>query len=342
MPQTSFFRPARAVTAFALTGLLTLTACEADLPQQGDGDGAGSSDGEGFDELAAPDPRGSQLSHDDMREVLDEHYSGAGVTDTDDYYASLRDIETELQKLAVDPTDCKQYVVQSASPVPEGALIAHADTNGADEDSEEGTEGENTGEEDAEDDTDPEASASAGGFSRTTVTLPFGQEDDGDDEAGSGEGGDAGADDDGEDAEDGSDEEEAVEVDLPSERQATVYTFQDWRAADAYFSGEESGLDNCGSYTVTRGGIGEDDDPELETSTSVDTVEVTSDADSALGIYRETETEGSTDQSVAVMLRDSSNIVVLTAPAGGELDEEEAEIAVEELEDEAFAVLSDL
>lgn len=344
MPQNLLHRPARAVTALALTGLLTLTACEADLPQQGDAGGAGGFEGEGFDELTAPDPRGSQLSHDDMREVLEEHYSAAGVTDTDDYYASLRDIETELQKLAVDPTDCKQYVVQSASPVPEGALIAHADTSDSGGDSEESPEEEESPEDgDTGDDTDPEASASAGGFSRTTVMLPFGEQSDGDDEAGNGGGGDTDADDDDEnDGEDDSDEDEPVEVDLPSDRQATVYTFQDWRAADAYFSSEENGLDSCGSYTVTRGGIGEEDEPEAETSTSVETVEIASEADSSLGIYRETETEGSTEQSVAVMLRDGSNIVVLTAPAGGDLDEEESEAAVEELEAEASAVLNDL
>ena len=133
-----------------------------------------------------------------------------------------------------------------------------------------------------------------------------------------------------------------MEVDLPSERQATVYTFQDWGAADAYFSSEANGLDTCSSYTVTRGGIGEDDEPEAESSTSVEAVEVSSEADDALGIHREIEAEDSTEQSVAVMLREGSNVVVVTAPAGGELDEEEAEVAAEELEAEARALLSDL
>lgn len=340
MAQNPFPRSARAVSAVALAGLLALTACEADLPDQDGGSGAGGSGGQGFDELSAPDPRGSQLSHEDMREVLEEHLSGAGITDTDDYYASLREIETELQKLAVDPTDCKQYVVQSASPVPEGALIAHADTGDAGQSEDEQDDGgQDDAEQESSGDDAADAEASAVGFSQAAVTLPLEGEDGADSEEDAEEGSGGGEDAEGEDAEE---DEEPVQVELPADRQATVYTFQDWRAADAYFSGEEDGLDSCGSYTVTRGGIGEEDEPEAETSTSVDAFEVTSEADAVLGIYREIEAEGSTDHSVAVMLRGGSHLVVLTAPAGGELDEEEAEVAAEELETEAYGILSDL
>ena len=328
MPQNFSPRRARTASVLALTGLLALTACEGDVPdQQGSGD-IGDYDAEGFDELSAPDPSGNQLSHEDMREVLEDHFDGADLTDTDDYYPDLRDIETELQKLAVDPADCKQYVVQSASPVPEGALIVHADTSG-EEGSGEDAEG---GSDDEADEGSQDAAASGAGFSATSVTRPFENEGSADDED------DASGDED-----PGSEEEdEPVEVDLPSGRQATVYSFQDSRASDAFFDGEQTGMENCGSYTVTRGGIGEDDEPDAESSTSVDAVEVDSEAEDALGIYREVESDGSTERSVAVLLRHGSQVVLLAAPTGGELDEDESEAAAEQLEGEAHAVLEDL
>lgn len=327
MPQNSSPRRTRTVSVLALTGLLALTACEDEVPQEQGSDEVGDFDAEGFDELEAPDPRGNQLSHEEMRETLEDHFDGAGLSDTDDYYPNLRDIETELQKLAVDPTDCKQYVVQSASPVPEGALIAHADSGGGEE-SDEGSEGgsEDQADEGAQDE-DGDTEASGGGFSSTSVTLPL--ENQGEQDAGQ---------DEGEDEE----EDEPVEVDLPSERQATIYSFQDSRASEAYFASEDSGLENCGSYTVTRGGVGEDDEPEAETSASVESVAVESEAEEALGIYREVEGEDSTEQSVAVLLRHGSQVVLLAASAGGELDEEESEVAVEEVEEQAHALLEDL
>lgn len=363
MPQNSSSRRARTVSVLALTGLLALTACEADVPDQQGGGDVGDYDAESFDELAAPDPSGNQLSHEDMRGVLEDHFDGAGLTDTDDYYPNLRDIETELQKLAVDPADCKQYVVQSASPVPEGALVVHADSSGgqgeegegsgdagSQEGSQEGSQGggsqegsQGGGSEGDGQGGDP--AASSGGFSTTSVTRPFDNEG-GDDGSGDEDSGDEGSGDEedgsGEDGAEGEEEDEPVEVDLPSGRQATVYSFQDSRASDAFFDGEETGLENCGSYTVTRGGIGEDEEPDAETSTSVDAVEVDSEADGALGIYREVEADDSTERSVAVMLRHGSQTVLLVAPAGGELDEDESEVAVEELEEEAHAVLEDL
>lgn len=359
MPQNSSPRRARTVSVLALTGLLALTACEADVPDQQGGGDVGDYDAESFDELAAPDPSGNQLSHEDMRGVLEDHFDGAGLTDTDDYYPNLRDIETELQKLAVDPADCKQYVVQSASPVPEGALVVHADSSGG-----QGEEGEGSGDDGSQEGSQEgsqgggsegdgqggDPAASSGGFSATSVTRPFDNEggDDGSGGEDSGDGGsgdeDSGDEDDGsgEDGAEGEEEDEPVEVDLPSGRQATVYSFQDSRASDAFFDGEETGLENCGSYTVKRGGIGEDEEPDAETSTSVDAVDVESEADGALGIYREVEADDSTERSVAVMLRHGSQAVLLVAPAGGELDQDESEAAVEELEQEAHAVLEDL
>lgn len=341
MPQNSSPRRVRTVSVLALTGLLALTACEDEVPQeQGSGE-AGDFDDEGFDELEAPDPRGNQLSHEEMREILEDHFDGAGLSDTDDYYPNLRDIETELQKLAVDPTDCKQYVMQSASPVPEGALIAHADSGGA-QNSGEGSESDSEDQADeGSQDEGGDTEASGGGFSSTSVTLPLeneSEQDAGQDEAAQDDAPQQDGEDEGEDDE----EDEPVEVDLPSERQATIYSFQDSRASEAYFAGEDSGLENCGSYTVTRGGIGEDDEPEAETSTSVESVAVESEAEEALGIYREVEGEDSTEQSVAVLLRHGSQVVLLAASAGEELDEEESEVAVEELEEQAHAILEDL
>lgn len=347
MPQNSSPRRARTASVLALTGLLALTACEADVPdQQGPGD-VGDYDAESFDELSAPDPSGNQLSHEDMRGVLEDHLEGADLTDSDDYYPNLRDIETELQKLAVDPADCKQYVVQSASPVPEGALIVHADTSGGESSDESGGgDGATPGGGSGEGSGDGDAAAPSGGFSVTSLTRPLenegGDGDSGDDGSGGEDSGDGGSAEDGDDASGDEEGDEPVEVDLPSGRQATVYSFQDSRASDAFFDGEQTGMENCGSYTVTRGGIGEDDEPDAESSTSVDAVEVDSEAEDALGIYREVESDGSTEQSVAVLLRHGSQVVLLAAPTEGDLDEDESEAAAEQLEGEAHAVLEDL
>lgn len=109
--------------------LLALTGCEADLEDEGGPLGGGSLDQSVSDaQVKAPEPVGEQLSHQQMRGALNEHSDGATITDTDDWWPNLRDLNRELQKLAVDPTDCKPYVTASALPVPLGALGALAES----------------------------------------------------------------------------------------------------------------------------------------------------------------------------------------------------------------------
>lgn len=110
---------------------LVLTSCESD-PSGQDGPLGGGSLGQSVSdtELAAPAPTGNQLSHEQMREALEEHASGT-ITDTDDWFPHLRDLSRELQMLRVRPTDCKPYVTSSALPVPTGALGALAEGDSA-------------------------------------------------------------------------------------------------------------------------------------------------------------------------------------------------------------------
>lgn len=106
---------------------LVLTGCEADLGVEDSPLGGGSLDQSVSDAQAqAPDPVGEQFSHEQMREALQEHIGGT-ITDTDDWYPHLRDLNRELQMLRVQPTDCKPYVTASALPVPDGALGALAE-----------------------------------------------------------------------------------------------------------------------------------------------------------------------------------------------------------------------
>lgn len=107
---------------------LVLTGCEADLEGEDGPLGGGSLEGSVAQAQAkAPEPVGEQLSHQQMRAALDEHVEGASITDTDDWWPHLRDLNRELQKLRVQPTDCKPYVTASALPVPSGSLVAMAE-----------------------------------------------------------------------------------------------------------------------------------------------------------------------------------------------------------------------
>lgn len=115
-------------TTSAFSMALLLAACgtaSQDEPEEDTGGGA--ADG-GMDQVQAmaPDPTGDQHSHGQMREALEESIDGAEITDTDDWWESLRDVSRELQKLRVDPTDCKSFVTASAQPIPAGALAAIA------------------------------------------------------------------------------------------------------------------------------------------------------------------------------------------------------------------------
>lgn len=345
----------RSLGVLALTGMLLLTGCEVDPEADDDaGPEGGGPVGSGDEEpLQAPDPQGDQLSHEEMRDVLSDHVSEARLTDTDNYMSGLRDVETELARLVVDPQDCKQYVVQSASPVPEGALVVFADNTAADGDgsgaapedeaeaeaedgdTEDGDteDGVEEGADDGDDDAGQPESRRGGGLTFSAgsapLTLPFENEgaEDGEEEP------------DDEEGSEEEDEEEPVEVDLPEDRQVTVYSFQDSLAADAHFSNELEGVENCASYTAVRSGP---DEVEAETESSITEVEVGSQAEGAVGMIRELSYDETTEHSAIVMLREGAQVVALGVPLEEELEDEEAEAAVEELEDEAADVLEDL
>lgn len=116
-------------TSSALSMALFLSACGTPLEEESEPADDGSGGGGGMDEVQAmaPEPAGDQHSHDQLRSALDETIDGADITDTDDWWASLRDLNRELQKLRVDPAECKSFVTASALPIPSGALAAIAE-----------------------------------------------------------------------------------------------------------------------------------------------------------------------------------------------------------------------
>ncbi len=340
-------RRARAGITLGLLAMVLLTGCETATVEDSTEPAADAGSSAGDSEAQAPEPTGNQLSHEDMRAQLEARYPEATLTDTDDYWSGLRDIETELQKLVVDPPECKQYVVRSAVPVPAGALVAFADGTGGSEsggDAESGGEAESGG--DAE---EPEASDSDSGAAIELASTEedsaegseggdSGGEEDPSDSAEDGDAEDAGDSEDSEqDGKDSEEEPEPVTVDLPAERQAVIYTFPDWRAAESHFTAEQDGLDECDSYTAQRSA-----DDAVETSTSIDRVDLSSDADAAFGITRRISSAGETEHSAAVTLRTGSQIVTVMVPLQDSLSEEEAEVAVVELEEEAADLLASL
>ncbi|WP_150460654.1 hypothetical protein [Nesterenkonia ebinurensis] len=123
--------PRPAAPCLVLT-ILLLSGCEASPEAQDDPLGGGSL-GSSVDEAqaSAPEPEGEQLDHQQMRQALEDHTSAATITDTDDWWPHIRDLNRELQRLQVDPTDCKPYVTASALPVPTGALGALAEDGDA-------------------------------------------------------------------------------------------------------------------------------------------------------------------------------------------------------------------
>ncbi|GAA1157830.1 hypothetical protein [Nesterenkonia sandarakina] len=376
--------------ALGLLGVLLLTSCGASTAEQAGTPAAEPGTGGAGVQQQVPEPAGNQLSHDEMREQLQSRYPDAALSDTEDYWAGLRDIETELQRLVVDPPECKQFVMRSAVPVPSGALVAYADgtveAGDAAEDpgegsgggSEEGSEGDSSGGSGTETEGEPEAGVleAAPEFQLASNQEQQAQGEDSEGEGSEGadsEGADSeGADSEGESSGDGAEgdsdsgsegseendsggessgdsdsgdsdsgdgdsggddseeESEPVTVDLPAQRQAVIYTFRDWRAADAHLAAEKDGLESCDSYTASRGS---EDSPEV--STSVDTVDVSSTADDALGTTRRISSEGEREHDAAVTLRSGSHIVTVAVPLSEALSEEEAEVAAEELQAEA-------
>ncbi|EXF25907.1 hypothetical protein BG28_10395 [Nesterenkonia sp. AN1] len=357
----------RAGASLGLLGALLLTGCDATPAEQPGTPAAEPGTSSGGVGQQVPEPSGNQLSHEEMREQLEARYPDAALSDTTDYWAGLRDVETELQRLVVDPPECKQFVVRSAVPVPAGALVAFADgttaaaeDQGEEQQSEE--QGEGQGEEPGGSEGDPEAGAHqpGGDDPEAQIQLASTEEDDstdgesaeddpenGDSENGDSEDGDSensepeNSDSENGDSENGdSDDEEEPEpvtVDLPEQRQALILSFRDWRAADAHLAAEQDGLESCDSYTASRGG-----EDSVETSTSVDLVEVSSEADAALGTTTRISSEGDREDSAAVTLRGGSHIVTVTVPLSEGLSEDEAEVAVEELEAEAVDLLESL
>ncbi|MGJ9424846.1 hypothetical protein ACHABX_03260 [Nesterenkonia halotolerans] len=332
-------RRARAGITLGLLAMVLLTGCETATVEDSTEPAGDAGTSAGDSQAQAPEPTGNQLSHEDMRAQLEARYPEATLTDTDDYWSGLRDIETELQKLVVDPPECKQYVVRSAVPVPAGALVAFADGSGAAE--------SGGGEESGREAEEPEASGSdSGADSGAAVQLASTEEDSEDganggdsdgEESSSDSGEDGNSEDSEQDGEDSEEEPEPVTVDLPAERQAVIYTFPDWRAADSHFTAEQDGLDECDSYTAQRSA-----DDAVETSTSIDRVDLSSDADAAYGITRRISSAGENEHSAAVTLRTGSHIVTVMVPLQDSLSEEEAEVAVVELEEEAADLLSSL
>lgn len=331
--------------ALGLLGVLLLTGCESAPAEQAGAPATDPNTGGGGVQQQVPEPSGNQLSHEEMREQLESRYPDAVLSDTTDYWAGLRDIETELQRLVVDPPECKQFVVRSAVPVPAGALVAFADDT-ADAAQDEGAEeSEDAGDGAEESEGEPEAGASE---AAPRIQLASTEEEDSGGSAGedssnedSGNEGSEGDDSGDSDSEGGDSEEEPepepVTVDLPAERQAVIYSFRDWRAADAHLAAEQDGLESCDSYTASRGG-----EDSVETSTSVDPVEVSTDLDAALGTTRRISSEGEREHSVAVTLREGSHIVTISVPLPDALSEEESEVAAEELEVEAADLLGSL
>lgn len=111
-----------------MTLALLLSACGTTAQEEESGSPGGGSAGGDMDqvEATAPQPAGDQHSHDQMREALEDSLEAAEITDTDDWWGSLRDLNRELQKLRVEPAECKSFVTASALPVPSGALTAIA------------------------------------------------------------------------------------------------------------------------------------------------------------------------------------------------------------------------
>lgn len=128
-------------------GAVILSGC-ADAPEdvdgEPDGDVAIGDPGEGI-EPSAPEPTGDQLSQQEMSEVLQEELDNPQIRTTDDLLESLRDVETELRRLEVDPMECQAQVLASGTPVPDGALVVSGTEGHAEEDSEDGSEEEEAG-----------------------------------------------------------------------------------------------------------------------------------------------------------------------------------------------------
>lgn len=355
-------RPLSSLLGISMAAVLLLTSCSEGGSDEEAGQPTQEAPSNPADEgSSAPEPTGDQLSHDDMRSAVEAHLSGATLTDTDDYWGDLRSIETELQKLDVEPVDCKQYVVESATPVPDGALLVHADTSGEDD------VGESPAPEGLEGEASPSPADDSDADDSDTNESEENESEENESDEGSSDGG-------------ASDEEAQVD-DVPglqTERQVTVYSYADWRAAQSHFAGEEDGVDTCGSYTATRDSSEESGDVEVTTTIEAVDVEVndgsddsdsddgdsddgdsedgdsedgdsdgSSDeggvtADEAMAMTQDVELDGEADRALGVMVRHGSLLVSIVAPMEQQAGDGQAEDAAEALAAEAESLLDDL
>ncbi len=161
---------------------------------------------------------------------------------------------------------------------------------------------------------------------------------------------------------------------LATDRQVTVYSYADWRAAQSHFAGEEDGVDTCGSYTATRDSAEESAD--VEATTTIQSVDLdvndgsedsdsedgdsddgnsedndsdgsTSDddgvtADEAMAMTQDVEVDGETNRALGVMVRQGPLLVSIAAPMEQQIGDSQAEDAAAALAAEAESLLNDL
>lgn len=397
-------RPLSSLLGISMAAVLLLTSCSDGASEEETGQPTEETPSNPADEgSSAPDPTGDQLSHDDMRSAVEARLSGATVTDTDDYWGDLRSIETELKKLDVEPVDCKQYVVESATPVPDGALLVHADTSGADETGESPVP-EEPGAEGSSPPAEPEAgegpaaegesaaghrgdaASSAGqgptaiwaastsdegtsGTSEPGTSAPDANEPDEESGSSSDSGSEAATEPTSPSPSPSDDEAQVDDVPgLATDRQVTVYSYADWRAAQSHFAGEDDGVDTCGSYTATRDSAEESGDVEATTtiqSVDLDVNDGSEDTDSddgssgdndsdgssdddgvtadeAMAMTQDVEVDGETNRALGVMVRQGPLLVSIAAPMEQQIGDSQAEDAAAALAAEAESLLSDL
>lgn len=207
--------PLRRLAAACGIGALVLVGCSAD-PEEVDGepeDEAAIGDpGEGI-ERPAPEPTGEQMTQEEMAETLRSELDDPTIRTTDDLLDSLREIETELRRLEVDPMECQAQVLSSGAPVPDGALVVSAvqsavQRDGSEEESDEDAGAEDPGAQDSEAEAD-------------------------EDDTGDSDPGEPGA-------------------HVTSGLTATFYSYPQPPTAERYLQTELSGLESCEEYTVTR------------------------------------------------------------------------------------------
>lgn len=296
-------RPVRGVLALAAAASLALAGCGQDpaAVEQDSGDEEVPDPG-GPEQLTAPDPSGEQRSHQAMREALRAVYGSATLTDTDDVLPGARDLETELQRLAVDPQECKQHVITSAMPVPADALIAAAQVSAG----ESGSDGSGSG--DSEGSDGSEGSGRSGGSSgsssgpltagREATVMSFLDV-----------------------------EAAAARIDGEQEGVENCPDYTTSRGSDSDADSDDEG---------------DDEGDDVSTETTVEEESVRTAAEQGFAVIREVSGGGSTSRSVNVLLREGAQLVTVSASVDGELSSDSTEKAVETVQEEAARVLGEV